>query len=202
VVRNVPALGAAELPPLREPAAPVAVYVGGLLPGRGLEQAIDALALAPGVRLRLIGPERPGYGAALRARARERGVDDRVEWRAALPPRDVVPALAGAAVGLNLIQPICESYRLTLPNKLFEYLAAGIPVLSSDVPVSARFVAEHGIGEVVGADDVPGIARALERLGANGGGARFHGPIGDARATLTWAREKEVLLRTYRAAGS
>ena len=193
-VRRRPAHGA-RAEPRRSPSTSAASCRG-----RGLEQAIDALALAPEIRLRLIGPGRGEYQAGLRARARARGVEDRVEWRGAVTPREVVPALKGAAVGLSLIQPICESYELTLPNKLFEYLAAGIPVLTSDVPVSARFVEEHGIGEVVGADDVVGIARALERLGSREGDGRFHPQLERARTTLSWSHEKQVLVRAYGAA--
>ena len=197
LVRNVPAMAVADLPQMRQPSDPFAVYVGGLMPGRGLEQAIDALALAPGIRLRLIGPGRAEYRAGLSARARANGVEDRIEWRGAVTPREVVPALAGAALGLNLIQPICESYELTLPNKLFEYLAAGIPILSSDVPVSARFVEEHQIGEVVGADDVVGIAGALRRLASQNGGGRFRLPLARTRTTLTWGQERNALVRAY-----
>ena len=69
VVRNVPAAGLnGSRPATAEP--PVAVYVGALLPGRGLEQAIDAAALVPGLRLRIIGPD---GGRCWSACARGRG---------------------------------------------------------------------------------------------------------------------------------
>ena len=85
------------------------------------------------------GPERPA---------------SRSGWCFAAPvaPGEVQGVLAGAAAGLCLIQPICRSYELSLPNKLFEYAAAGVPVLASDAPVIAAVVRAHGLGQVVATD--------------------------------------------------
>ncbi|MFI5010336.1 MAG: glycosyltransferase [Solirubrobacterales bacterium] len=162
VIRNIP-----NAPPTRatQPQAPpLAVYVGGLMPGRGLEQTIDALALAPAIRLRAIGPGAPGYRASLIERAERLGVAHRIELHPPVPPAHVPAALADASAGLCLIQPVCRSYELTLPNKLFEYAAAGVPVLASDLPTIATLVRAQGLGEVVRCDDPHGIAAALERL--------------------------------------
>ncbi len=72
--------------------------------------------------------------------------------------------LGRATAGLCLIQPVCRSYELTLPNKLFEYAAAGIPVLASDLPVLAAIVRRESLGEVVPPSNTRGIAAGLERL--------------------------------------
>ena len=197
VVRNVPAADGRVAPPALPSPEPVAVYAGGLMPGRGLEQAIDALPLAHGVRLRLVGPGPPGYAASLRERAARLGVSDRLELRPPVPPGELPAELADAAFGLSLIQPICESYVLTLPNKLFEYLAAGLPVLTSDVPVSADFVRRHGVGEVVPAADTAAIARAMTRMLDPVRRDALRPAIEAARSTVTWERESAVLLEAY-----
>ena len=165
VIRNIPSMPTAGPPaPAAPPALPVLVYVGGLLPGRGLEQAIDALALLPGVQLRTIGPGSPSYRAGLLARAAAHGVTKQLELRDAVAPAAVTAALEGATAGLCLIQPVCRSYELTLPNKLFEYASAGLPILASDLPVIAAVVGEHELGEVVSADDPQAVAGGLLRL--------------------------------------
>jgi glycosyltransferase involved in cell wall biosynthesis len=140
------------------------VYVGGLMPGRGLEQMIDALAFAPNVHLHAIGPGAEGYRAGLLTRARSLGVERRIELCAPVAPAQVPAALAGAAAGLCLIQPICRSYELCLPNKLFEYAAAGVPVLASEVSVIAETVRAHGLGAVAPASEPRAIAASLVRL--------------------------------------
>lgn len=176
---------------------PTAVYVGGLLPGRGLEQAIDALARVERVRLRLVGPASEPYRDELAERARRAGVEDRLELAGAVPPDSVVAAIEGCDVGLALIQPVCLSYRLTLPNKLFEYVAAGIPVLASDMPVMARFVREHDLGIVVAPGDLDAIARGLEELAGQECGARHRDAVRRAAAELTWENERRTLAAVY-----
>jgi glycosyltransferase involved in cell wall biosynthesis len=146
------------------PSPPLVVYIGGLMPGRGLEQMIDALPLIPAARLRAVGPGAPRYRASLLTRAKNVGVADRLELRDPVPPAEVGRALAGAAAGLCLIQPICRSYELCLPNKLFEYAAAGVPVLASDLPVLGALVRHEGFGALAPATDPQGIAASLERL--------------------------------------
>jgi glycosyltransferase involved in cell wall biosynthesis len=157
---DVPPLAAA----LAQEHPPCVMYVGGLMPGRGLEQTIDALALTEGIRVRMIGPGSPAYRTSLIERAQAAGVMERLQIEPPVPPA-YVPALLGEALaGLCLIQPVCRSYELTLPNKLFEYAAAGVPVLASDLPVIAAVVRGNGLGEVVAPADPVGIAAGLERL--------------------------------------
>jgi glycosyltransferase involved in cell wall biosynthesis len=162
LVRNVPAVSATPTASRLDP--PVAVYVGGLLRGRGLEQAIDALALVPDLQLRILGPGADGYRAELADRARRRGVAARVDIALPVAPTRVVEALAGATMGLALIQPVCLSYELTLPNKLFEFAAAGLPMIVSDLPVMAATVAEWGCGVTAPPDEARAIAAAMTEL--------------------------------------
>jgi len=198
VIRNIPdAGGTPEAAVAHAQAPPLAIYVGGLMPGRGLEQTIDALALAPGIRLRAIGPGTQEYRAGLSERAAAAGVADRVELAAPVPPALLPAALADATVGLCLIQPVCRSYELTLPNKLFEYAAAGVPVLASDLPVIAAVVRDNGLGEVVPAADARGIAAGLERLTEP---SRRREAAGLARAFARandWASESGALAEVY-----
>lgn len=177
---------------------PCAVYVGGLMPGRGLEQTIDALALTKEMRVRMIGPGAAGYRAALHARARAAGVRERVRIEPPVPPAYVPGLLEEATAGLCLIQPVCRSYELTLPNKLFEYAAAGVPVLASDLPVMAAVVRGNGLGEVVAPEDTTAIAAALERLRESG---RWDAAARCSRTfarTNDWRREAGALADIYR----
>ncbi len=184
------------------PRPPRVVYVGGLMPGRGLEQMIDALPLLPDVRLCAIGPGSPRYRTGLLTRAAAMGVADRVVLRAPVAPGAVQGALAGAAAGLCLIQPICRSYELCLPNKLFEYAAAGVPVLASDMPVIAAVVRGNGLGEVVAADAPRAIAAGLRRLLVPGGWALTASRVRAFADAHDWPGEAGGLAEAYRRAAS
>ncbi len=196
VVRNIPVN--ASLSVRADDRGHVVAYVGGLMPGRGIEQAIAALPLAPGIELELLGPGSASYTAQLSAAAEQHGVADRVRFVNAVPPEEVVGALRGAGAGLLLIQPICRSYELTLPNKLFEYAAAGLPMIASDLEVIASVVRTQELGLVVGADNLPEIAAAMTRLCDPGERHAFAANAAAYGRLETWAGERLRLIAVYR----
>ena len=200
VVRNLPD---SEPPALNggPPAdPPTAVYVGGVTTSRGLEQALEALARVPGLRLRIVGTGRPDYLAQLTALAERLSVADRVRFEGPVAPADVPAAAASAHVGLALIQPDFLSYELTLPNKLFEYLAAGVPVLASDLPAMREVVEAHGAGRVVAPRDVGAIAAALAEMVRPDAHAALRDAAVAAGRRLSWRHERERLDAVYAAA--
>ena len=140
-----------------------AVYFGGITRNRGLEQALEALTELPDVSLRLVGPARADYRAQVEDAAGRLGVRDRVEFDEPVPPSEAPLVLRDADVGLALFQPTCLSYRLGLPNKLAEYAAAGVPQVSSNLPVMADFVETHRVGVLADPSDPRDIAAAVRR---------------------------------------
>ena len=202
VVRNIPERAAESEPSGASRALDgdgrTAIYVGGLQPGRGIEQSIRAIAIAPDVRLRLLGPAAPEYRAGLEELVRSLSLEDRVELAEPVPPRELLDAVSGAGVGLALIEPVCLSYRLTLPNKLFEYALAGLPILGSDLPMIARFVDEHGLGATVDPDDPRAIAAALGDLLEPRRNAKHRRAAAESAASLDWTLEREILSGVYR----
>jgi ubiquinone/menaquinone biosynthesis C-methylase UbiE len=168
------------------------------LPGRGLEQAIRALAGAPQVRLRLIGPGSENYRGALLQVAEEAGVADRTEFVAPVAPAAVLEAIADADFGVMLIEPVCRSYELTLPNKLFEYAGAGLPILASNLPVIASVVREQQLGEVVPPDSPELIGRAMVRLADPAHNRQLREHVASFASRSTWESEQQILERVYR----
>ncbi len=201
VIRNIPEAGL-EVPPAPRPTrpdgSPVAIYVGGLQPNRGLEPAIKAVAMAPGVRLRLLGPSLPDYKRSLEELVGRLRIEDRVEFAPPVAPAEVLEALVGADAGLALIQPADLSYRLTLPNKLFEYTLAGLPILGSDLPMIAKFIDGYGLGATVDPDDVDAIAIKLQQLLEPARNERHREAAARAAEALDGKRELESLAGVYR----
>lgn len=172
-------------------------YAGALTEGRGLEQAIAALPEAPGVRLRALGPGRADYRARLADLAARRGVAERVALDPPVAPEEVVGEIHGAAAGLTLIQPTCRSYELCLPNKLFEYLAAGLPVLASDLPTIRAFVVPRQIGLLVAPAETAAIAAAMLAIVEPGRNAELRAAVAETAAEHRWEHEAERLRRLY-----
>ncbi len=180
----------------------LAVYTGVIAPGRGLEEIVAALAIAPQFRLRIVGRDSAGFGTELAEHAQTIGVANRVEMRPPVPPTEVAEAIADADIGLVLIQPTSLSHRMSLPNKLFEYLAAGLPVVATDLPVMGPLVRDEGLGEVVAPGDVAAIADAMLRLANPERNARVRDRVGEFRRRVSWEQERRVLEAVYVSARS
>jgi glycosyltransferase involved in cell wall biosynthesis len=171
------------------------LYIGWIVPGRGLEQAVEALTHLEEGTLVLLGADRHGYGERLTLLAARLGVDDRVAFAGAVPPEDVVGVAARASLGLCTIRNVGLSYYLSLPNKMFEYIHAGLPVVASDFPELRRLVDGFGLGAVCDPDDPRSIAKAIDRVRAE----RDRMAEGSRRAAeaFTWSGESQKLLGVY-----
>jgi len=177
---------------------PIVLYQGGFSRDRGIEQLIDALASMPGVALVLM-----GYGyldAELRARAAEPGLAGRLHVLPAVPPSELLKWVASADVVAMPIQPTTLNHRLTTPNKLFEAMAAGVPLVASDLPGMAGIVRATGCGLLVDPTDSAAIAAAcrqiLEATPEERGEWRTRARQA-ADATYNWEQQAEILLGEY-----
>jgi glycosyltransferase involved in cell wall biosynthesis len=204
VVRNVPermAQEPARAEGLRASEPPLAVYIGGLAPERGIEQTIQALALVPNLRLRLMGYGSEEYRAQLDNCAKTAGVADRIEYRPPVEPAAVADTIASADMGIVLTQPTCLNNVRSLPNKLFEYAAAGLPIVGSDFPVIGPLVREEGIGEAVQPDDVAAVAGALRRLVEPDRNAGVRAHVRAFGERVNWQQERRLLEEVYVSTG-
>ena len=203
ILRNVPVgrREVAEAPSLREladarPHERILLYTGGITTSRGLEELIDVLGDLPDdLLVVLLGYGRPDYIDELMTRARRLGVRDRIRKVAAVSP-DLVPAVASQAdLALVYIQPACLSYYYCLPNKLFEALQAGLPVVATDLPEMRAVLQAYGAGELCAVGDPAALAAAVAKVLAAPDVYRR----GAERAALElrWDLEKERLLSAY-----
>lgn len=115
-----------------------------------------------------------------------------------LPP-DIMKNLNQASVGMTLGLP-SPTLEAGLPTKLFEYMAAGLPVVAADFPTSREVVEESRCGLLVRPGDVEGFAAAIVQLVENPGEAAAMGERGLAafRAKYNWEAEVEGLLNFYK----
>lgn len=147
VLRNVPDLTMLPAPGEREP-RPRAVYVGDLRASRGLFAMLDAVAAAPDWSLDLVGPVAVADEEAFAARLASPELRGRVRMHGRRPPEEAWRLARGAWVGLLLLDDT-PAFREAMPSKLYEYLACGLAVVTTDLPRPAALVRESGAGVVV-----------------------------------------------------
>ncbi|MCL2802868.1 MAG: glycosyltransferase [Micrococcales bacterium] len=149
------------LPPPGPPeATPRAIYVGDIGLSRGLMTMLELALAAPTWRFDLIGPVNPADQAALDSfMASHLALASRLRFHGRMPPRQAWALARGAWVGLSLLENT-KAFAPTMPSKIYEYLACGLPVLTSPLERPAELVERSGAGAVVG--EAAEAARVLE----------------------------------------
>lgn len=139
-----------------------AIYQGAMGPGRPLTDLLEAAEAAPGVDLsvRVANADLDG----LRAEAGRRGLGDRMSILEPVSPAQLVESLAGFDVGVIFNRPVTRNDELVFPNKLFEYMMAGLAVVVPALPSLGAFVDEHGVGRTFVAGDPRSLGAVLEEL--------------------------------------
>lgn len=147
----------------------IAIHVGALRPTYASEQLLDAMSLVadamPQVRFVVLG----GVSGKLVNddlvnMLMSRGV---LEFHEQVPSSEVVRKLAESDIGINLVLPVDTAHRLAAPQKLYEYFAAGLPVVVADAPTLRRIVMERDCGVVVDASSPQSIADGIITLAHN-----------------------------------
>ncbi|MDB5371238.1 MAG: glycosyltransferase WbuB [Roseomonas sp.] len=181
-------------PPQAAPWEVLAVYAGAHGRANGLNQLLDtaeALQRRGERRIRLLlvgeGSEKPD----LRAAAAARGLAN-LTFLDSLPKRQLAALLAGAQVGVQCLAPVPEFAEWTAPNKLMDYLAAGLPVVANLSGRAARLLAgEHGgtpCGIATPPGDIAALADALVWMADHPGLRAGMGQASRAQAQRRWDR--------------
>lgn len=205
LVRNIPLARTSEASPeqglLRSMArlpehVRIVAYVGGITTGRGIDEAIESLALLPDdIHLVLLGHGTPSNVAAFRALAARLGVSERVHFAGSVESEKVSTAAADADVSLVFTQPKNLSYTFSLPNKLFESIHAGLPIVASSLPDVTALVEEYGVGELADPDDIDSMAAAISRVLTDT--ETYREGSRKAAQHLTWEGEMQRLFALY-----
>lgn len=171
VIRNIPSLRASDVlyPSLRDELGirseqMILLWQGGTGPTRLLEPVIQSLAYAKNVVLVIRGPSLEYYGNGYLEESRRAKVTDRLHLLPPVKSADVVNAALGADVGVWTLPNFCKNFYYALPNKLFEYLAAGLPVICAHFPEVRALVERYQVGVVFDPYRPKSIARALSKL--------------------------------------
>ncbi|MCL6451906.1 MAG: glycosyltransferase family 4 protein [Acetobacteraceae bacterium] len=178
---------------------PLLVHVGGMGAGRGLDVLVRALLLARSrPELLLVGGARRDFNRVAALYARLGGEPSRLQWVAPVAPEEVPSLVRSGSVGVVALENLSLNNRLALPNKLFHYLAAGLPVVASDLPAIAEFTKQHGVGELFKSGSAEDLGEAVDRLLLDPDRwAEARRAVSRVRSEVVWEKEAPRLVQLY-----
>jgi glycosyltransferase involved in cell wall biosynthesis len=180
------------------------LFQGRFTPGRGIDELIEGWAAVDGGRAALFlrGPDNMWRKAAIEKAAQLGLLDRSIYFLDAVREDQLVPAAAEADVGIIPYKPLIINDRLSCPNKLSQYLHAGLMVLANDLPYVKSVLAEAEAGLFYNSTDLGTLAAAVGQVLDNPellqrgreNARRF------AREHFNWQVQGEILLTLYRGA--
>ncbi|MEP7086536.1 MAG: glycosyltransferase, partial [Gemmatimonadota bacterium] len=173
-------------------------YLGLLEVARGIGEMIDAMGIlraehGSAFRAIVIGGGRDAD--LFTARARAAGLlDTTITFLGLLPHDDALAAINAADIGI-IPHHATELWNSTIPNKLFDYMAAGLPVISSDTIPCARIIRETRCGEIFHSGDARSMADAIVRVSAPSELSRMSAAgMSAVRERYNWEHDTATLL--------
>jgi glycosyltransferase involved in cell wall biosynthesis len=174
----------------------IALFQGSVSAGRGILAFLEAVQILPAVSAVVLGD---GPLLPLLRKKVQSGEFQRVILPGRVPMEDLPGYIASADLGIALYQDTCLSHRYALPNKLFEYIQAGLPVVASNLPEIARIVEGYQLGKLVNPDDSASIAETIRLILEDPHEyARLKANTRRAAEVLNWEVEEKKLLTLYK----
>ncbi|MGO1489462.1 MAG: glycosyltransferase [Arachnia sp.] len=177
------------------PDVPIALYSGTMSWARGIETIIKGLASMPAdVHLVIVSVPLPHpMIPKLEALAQEHGVEDRLSFVGPVSQDQLLHYLSGADVAVHPLPGGSPNHDAAMPNKLFEYLHAGLPLVVSDARLMAEFVTDNGVGRVFTSEDPVSFGEQVGALLAD----RPLERVSEVAATYSWQGQEESIIAAY-----
>jgi glycosyltransferase involved in cell wall biosynthesis len=175
------------------------IYQGGLADGRGLETVVAALEELPeSYHLAVMGPGEPA--GLLKAAMSASSLRDRVHLWPAVTPDEVIGWAAVADAGIVSYLPNGLNNVYCAPNKLYDYVGAGIGVIAADLPPLRKIVEQHAIGTLFKPGDASSVVLAANALlGDEDTLSEARANAQELRDSVYWEKEAEKLVHAYEA---
>ncbi|HUN07400.1 MAG TPA: glycosyltransferase [Aggregatilineales bacterium] len=199
VVRNVVDVrnDGEPVPMPRQAGERIIGHSGYITHGRHLPELVEALRYLPEhVSLALVGDG--SLWPVLERQAEKLGVGHRLRRVHPVTPQTMAPTMAQADAAVVIITSDATSYHFALPNKLFESIAAGLPLVVTDIPEVAGLVRQYDLGVILSSVEPEALARAIEAVLEPEANARYRANALRAREALTWEAEEAKLVALYR----
>ncbi|MDP2724557.1 MAG: glycosyltransferase family 4 protein [Bacteroidales bacterium] len=202
VVRNIPPKSNHQILKTRkELGLPEDKYIlilqgAGINVHRGSEEMVEAMPFIENTLLLIIGGG--DVVSWLKKRVLELNLSDRVIFKPRMPYSELIHYTANANAGLTLDKDSNLNYRFSLPNKLFDYIQAGIPVISSPLPEIQKIIDTYQVGCYIPDHDPMNIAKKINEVLANQEQMKiWKKNCSFASLELNWEAEEKKVIDVY-----
>jgi len=168
----------------------IILYQGAINIGRGLEVMIRTMQYLDNAVFLVAGAG--DIVSRLESMINELNVGDRVFLIGRLHPDELFPVTCNADIGLSFEEDMGLNYRYALPNKLFDYIHAGIPVLCSDLPEMKSVVEQYGVGIATSVREPERLAGIIQNMFRDKKAGLWDEPIKEASQQLCWEKESKI----------
>jgi len=179
----------------------IALYQGNLQPDRGLDRLVRAAAfLERDSVIVMMGKDKVATRGQLEALIENEGMAERVKVMPPVPYEELLNWTASADIGLTVIPlDYTLNMRWALPNKFFEYLMAGLPVLSSPLDAVSEIITTYKVGRIVPSLAPADIGAAINAMLADSAelAVMRHNALSVAQQEFHWEKERQKLTRLY-----
>ncbi|MDY6799956.1 MAG: glycosyltransferase, partial [Bacteroidota bacterium] len=176
------------------------LYQGALNVGRGLEQMIDAMQFIENGHFNIIGDG--DLKNNLLNQVKEKKLANKVSFKGRIPFQELAVETQKADLGIALEENIGLNYYYALPNKLFDYIQTGVPVLVSPFPEMQKIVNKYEIGTVYDHKNPKMLAKKINEIFRfKNRYQKWKNNTRKAAKELCWEKEEKILIDIYTKAG-
>ena len=192
VVRNVPLANHFKRTQQKQHSEKIILYQGAVNIGRGLEQAILAMSYIENTKLVIAGDG--DIKPQLENLVKKENLQNKVEFTGRLPLEELAKLTSLANLGLSIEEDLGLNYRFALPNKLFDYIQAQVPVLVTNLPEMAAIVKKYHVVEITSSLEPEKLAKKItEALDNEDKRRTWKKNLETAAKELTWENEENVI---------
>ena len=169
----------------------VILYQGSVNIGRGIELMIDTMALLDEYLFIVIGDG--DILEQLKEKVTNLSLHDKVKFIGKKTPEELKELTPNATIGMSLEEDLGLNYKYALPNKIFDYLHANVPVIVADLPEMRSLIKKHPIGEILTERTHKTLAETI----INMTNISYEKELKTAKKELNWSKEKEKLISIF-----
>jgi len=193
VVRNIPKIQKIEPKEfdVNTDEKKIILYQGAVNIGRGIELMIDTMPLLDKYLFIVIGDG--DILKELKEKVKLQNLNNKVKFLGKKSPEELKKLTLSASIGMSLEEDLGLNYRYALPNKVFDYLHANIPVIIADLPEMRALIEKYSIGEILTERSPEVLAKIIKQMTTKS----YKKELAMAKEKLNWSKEKKKLTSIF-----